>query len=94
MGFQVAVVVGAPLLIAAVVGQTLDERFGTAPNLALVTMLLGLVLAGLGMFLIIRRYLALNPAQPTSEAAREAGRRWEREIQERERKREAGEEGE
>lgn len=94
MGFQVAVVVGGPLLIAAVVGQNLDERFGTAPNLALVTMLLGLVLAGLGMFLIIRRYLAANPAQPTSEAAREAGRRWEREIQERERKREAGEEGE
>ncbi len=94
MGFQVAVVVGGPLLVAAVIGQKLDERFGTTPNLALVTMLAGLVVAGLGMFVIIRRYIALNPVPPTSEAAREAGRRWEREIQERERKKETGEESE
>jgi F0F1-type ATP synthase assembly protein I len=94
MGFQVAVVVGGPLFVAAVVGQKLDERFGTAPTLGLVSILVGLVVAGLGMFLIIKRYLALNPAQPTSDAAREAGRRWEREIAERERKKESGEEGE
>jgi F0F1-type ATP synthase assembly protein I len=89
MGFQVAVVVGGPLLIAAYVGQRLDEQFGTAPNLALVT-----ILVGLGMFLIIRRYIANNPTPPTSDAAREAGRRWEREIQEQERKKESGEESE
>jgi hypothetical protein len=40
----------------------------------------------------LRRYLAANPDQPASEEAREAGRAWEREIRERERKREAGEE--
>jgi putative F0F1-ATPase subunit (Ca2+/Mg2+ transporter) len=94
MGFQVAVVVGGPLFVAAVVGQKLDERFGTAPTLGLVSILVGLAVAGLGMFLIIKRYLALNPAQPTSDAAREAGRRWEREIAERERKKESGEENE
>jgi F0F1-type ATP synthase assembly protein I len=92
MGFQVAVVVGGPLLAAAYIGQKLDEQFGTAPNLALVTILVGLAVAGLGMFLIIRRYIARNPLPPTSDAAREAGRRWEREIQEREQKKESGEE--
>ena len=94
MGFQVAVVVGGPLLAAAYIGQRLDEQFGTAPNLALVTILAGLAVAGLGMFLIIRRYIERNPLPPTSDAAREAGRRWEREIQEREQKKEAGEESE
>ncbi len=94
MGFQVAIVVGGPLLIAAYVGQKLDEQFGTAPSLALVTILVGLAVAGLGMFVVIRRYIARNPVPPTSDAAREAGRRWEREIQEREQKKESGEENE
>lgn len=92
MGFQVAVVVGGPLLAAAIIGQKLDERFGTAPNLGLLSILLGLALAGLGMFLVIKRYLDANPQQPVTDAAREAGRRWEREIAERERKKETGEE--
>lgn len=94
MGFQVAVVVGGPLLVAAYVGQRLDEQFGTAPTLALVSILVGLAVAGLGMFLIIRRYIARNPVPPTSDAAREAGKRWDREIQEREHKKESGEESE
>lgn len=94
MGFQVAVVVGGPLLVAAYVGQRLDEQFGTAPTLALVSILVGLAVAGLGMFLIIRRYIARNPVPPTSDAAREAGRRWDREIQDREQKKESSEESE
>lgn len=94
MGFQVAVVVGGPLLIAAVVGQKLDERFGTAPNLGLVSILVGLAIAGLGMFFVIKRYLAANPPEPVTDAARKAGQRWEREIAERERKKETGEEDE
>lgn len=94
MGFQVAVVVGGPLLIAAYVGQRLDEQFGADPSRALVAILVGLAVAGLGMFLIIRRYIARNPTPPTTDAAREAGRRWEREIQEREQKKESGEESE
>ena len=55
MGFQVAVVVGGPLLIAAYVGQKLDEQYGTAPTLGLVAILVGLAVAGLGMFFIIKR---------------------------------------
>ena len=92
MGFQVAVVVGGPLLIAAVVGQRLDEAFGTAPNLGLLSILVGLAIAGLGMFLVLKRYIAANPQEPVTDAAREAGRRWEREIAERERKKESDEE--
>jgi F0F1-type ATP synthase assembly protein I len=94
MGFQVAVVVGAPLLVAAVIGQKLDERFGTAPNLGLVSILVGLAVAGLGMYAVIKRYIDANPQQPVSDAAREAGRKWEREIAEQERKKEVGEENE
>jgi F0F1-type ATP synthase assembly protein I len=94
MGFQVAVVVGGPLLIAAVLGQKLDERFGTAPTLGLVSILVGLAIAGFGMYVVIKRYLDANPQQPVSDAAREAGRKWEREIAEQERKKEAGEEDE
>jgi F0F1-type ATP synthase assembly protein I len=94
MGFQVAVVVGAPLLVAAVVGQKLDEQFGTTPNLGLVSILVGLAVAGLGMYVVIKRYIDANPQQPVSDAAREAGRKWEREIAEQERKKESGEENE
>jgi hypothetical protein len=62
--------------------------------LGLVAILVGLAVAGLGMFVIIRRYIARNPTPPTSEAAREAGRRWERDIQDQEKKKESGEESE
>lgn len=94
MGFQVAVVVGGPLLVGAIVGQKLDERFGTTPNLGLASILVALVVAGLGMYAVIKRYLDANPQQPVSDAAREAGRKWERETLEQERKKEAGEENE
>ena len=92
MGVQVAVVVGGPLLVAAYLGEALDRQLGTAPSLALVSILLGLAVAGAGMFLVIRRHIKLNPVPPTSDAARQAGRRWQREIEERERRKEAGEE--
>ena len=94
MGFQVAVVVGAPLLVGAIVGQKLDEQFWTTPTLGLVAILVGLAVAGLGMYVVIKRYIDRNPQQPVSDAAREAGRKWEREITEQERKKEAGEENE
>ena len=94
MGFQVAVVVGGPLLIAAYVGQKLDEAYGTTPNLGLVSILVGLAVAGLGMWWVIKRYIDANPQRPVTDAAREAGRKWEREIQETERKKEQGEENE
>lgn len=87
-----AVVVGGPLLVAAYVGDALDRQLGTTPWLGLVSILVGLTVAGALMFAVIRRYIRLNPVPPTSDAARQAGRRWEREIEERERHREAGEE--
>ena len=84
--------VAVPLLAAAYVGDALDRRFGTTPWLGLVAILVGLAIAGAGVFLVLRRYVQLNPVPPTSEAAREAGKRWQREIEERERRRESGEE--
>jgi len=84
-------VVGVPLLAAAWIGDTLDRNLGTTPTLGLISILAGLVVAGLGTFLVLRRYLAANPDRPVSESARSAGRAWEREIQDRERKRDAGE---
>ena len=94
IGFQIAIVVGIPLLVAAFVGDTLDRQLGTAPALGLLSILVGLGVAGVGMFYVLRRYLAANSDQPVSEKAREAGRAWDREIADRERKREAGEEDE
>jgi F0F1-type ATP synthase assembly protein I len=94
IGFQIAVVVGIPLLAAAFIGDSLDRQLGTTPTLGLVSILVGLAVAGLGTFFVLRRYLAANPDQPVSDKAREAGRAWDREIQERERKREVGEEDE
>lgn len=94
IGFQIAIVVGIPLLAAAFIGDSLDRQLGTTPTLGLVSILLGLAIAGLGAFLVLRRYLAANPDEPVSDKARQAGRAWDREIQDRERKREAGEEDE
>lgn len=94
IGFQVAIVVGIPLLAGAFVGDALDRQLGTTPTLGLVSILAGLAVAGVGAFFVLRRYLAANPDEPVSEKAREAGRAWEREIQERERKRETGEKDE
>lgn len=91
MGFQVALVVGGPLLIAAYVGQKLDETYGTTPTLGLVSILVGMAIAGLGMYLVIKRYIDANPQKPVTDAARKAGRAWDREIAEQERKKEAGE---
>jgi F0F1-type ATP synthase assembly protein I len=94
VGFQIAVVVGGPLLLAAYAGDILDRRFGTTPYLGLAAILLGLGVAAAGAFLVIRRYARLNPAAPVSDAARKAGERWEAELRERERRKEAGEDDE
>lgn len=91
IGFQIAFVVGVPLLVAAFIGDALDRQLGTAPTLGLVSILLGLAIAALGTFFVLRRYLAANPDKPVSEKARSAGQAWQREIEERERRREEGE---
>lgn len=87
ISWQVAVAVGLPLFGAAWLSQQITQDVAGQ----LIVMTLGLVIAGAGMYGVIRRYLAAHPAVPTSEAARRAGQAWEREIAERERKKESQE---
>lgn len=87
ISWQVAIAVAVPLFGAAWLSQNLTHDTGGQ----LAIMLGGLTLAGVGMFIVIRRFIALNPAVPTSDAAREAGQRWDREIEEDRRKKEADE---
>ncbi len=88
ISWQVAVAVGVPLFAAAWLSQQVTQD--TA--LQLVVVLAGLVVAGGGMYLVIRGYMAAHPVPPTTEAARDAGRRWEREVEDRARKKEADKE--
>lgn len=85
--WQIAAAVAAPLLGAAWLSQSVTSDTGA--QLAIV--MAGLVVAGLGMYAVLRRYLARNPDRPVTERAREAGRKWEAEVREAERKRETGE---
>jgi len=85
ISWQVAVAVGVPLFAAAWLSQQVTQD--TA--LQLVVVMGGLVVAGAGMYLVIRRYMAAHPVPPTTEQAREAGLRWEREIEAERRKKEA-----
>lgn len=87
VGWQVAAAVAVPLFVAAWVSQQVTQD----TSVQLLIVLAGLAVAGLGMYGVIRRYMQRNPIGPTTEAAREAGRKWEREIDERARKKEAGE---
>ena len=67
---------------------------GTSPIGLLGLIFLGMVIAGVGVGLLIRRYADANPIKPSTERAREAGRRWTAEIQEQERRREADDDAE
>ncbi len=88
---QVGFIIAVPIAIGAWLGLQIDRGAGTSPIGLLGLIFLGMVIAGLGVGMLIRRYAEENPIQPSTERAREAGRRWEAEIQERERRREAGE---
>ena len=87
VGWQVAAAVAVPLFAAAWLSQQVTQD----TSVQLLIVLAGLAVAGVGMYGVIRRYLASNPVPPTTEAARDAGRKWEREIEERARKKEVGE---
>ena len=93
MGLQVAVAIGLPLLVGTFGGDAVDKAFGSGPWGLLVGILLGLVVGGLALFGVLRRYLSQPVGQPT-DRARAAGQRWDAEIQERERRRETGEDTE
>ncbi|TMG55445.1 MAG: AtpZ/AtpI family protein [Chloroflexi bacterium] len=88
---QVGIMVAVPIVVGAWLGQKLDESAGTAPWGLLGLTFLGMAIAGIGIAYMIRRYMNENPVGPVSERAREAGRRWQAEIDERERRRDAGE---
>ncbi len=91
---QVGFIIAVPIAIGAWLGLQIDRAAGTSPIGLLGLIFLGMVIAGVGVGLLIRRYADANPIKPSTERAREAGRRWTAEIQEQERRREAGDDAE
>jgi F0F1-type ATP synthase assembly protein I len=85
---QVGLTIAVPIALGAWLGLKLDERAGTSPWGLLGLIFAGMVIAGAGVVVLIKRYSEDNPVRPSTEAAREAGRRWERDIAEQERRRE------
>ena len=89
---QVGLIIAVPIAVAAWLGAKLDESAGTSPWGLLGAIFVGMAIAGAGVAVLIKRFSDDNPTAVSSERAREAGRRWDAEIKERERKREQGEE--
>ncbi|HUG55600.1 MAG TPA: AtpZ/AtpI family protein [Candidatus Limnocylindrales bacterium] len=89
---QVGLVIAVPIALGAWLGLKLDEFAGTSPWGLLGSIFAGAVVAAGGVAVLIKRYAEENPVRPSTQRAREAGRRWDAEIRERERKREAEEE--
>ena len=87
---QVGFIIAIPVGIGAWLGLQIDRAAGTSPIALLGLIFLGMVIAGVGVAMLIRRYAEENPIGPVTERAREAGRRWEAEIREREAQREVG----
>lgn len=88
---QVGLVIAIPIALGAWLGLKLDEATGTSPWGLLGLIFAGVVIAGFGVAALVKRFSDDNPATASTERAREAGRRWDSEIRERERKRELGE---
>ena len=89
---QVGIVIAVPIALGAWLGLQVDEAAGTSPWGLLASIFAGMVVAGVGVWRLIARYTEDNPIVPSTERAREAGRKWEAEIAERERQREEGQE--
>jgi predicted exporter len=83
ISWRIAFAVGVPLFLAAYVTTRLDPSAPSWQSLAVI--LVGLAVAGLGMFFVLRGLIAGTPQ--VSEAARAAGRKWEAEAREEERQR-------
>lgn len=88
---QVGFIIAVPIAIGAWLGLQIDRAAGTSPIWLLGLIFVGMAIAGAGIGVLIKRYADENPIEPSTERAREAGRQWEAEIRERERRREAGE---
>ena len=85
---QVGLTIAVPIALGAWLGLKLDQALGTSPWGLLGLIFVGMAAAGGGVALLIKRYAEENPVQPSSERAREAGRAWQREIDEEQRRRE------
>jgi len=85
ISWRIAAAVGIPLFAAAYLTTRLDPT--APPWLSLIVILVGLLVAGVGMYLVLRSLISEPPV--VTDAARKAGRRWEAEIQDEERRREA-----
>jgi len=87
---QVGFIIAVPIALGAWLGLKLDERAGTSPWGLLGLIFVGMAIAGGGVALLIKRYAEENPVKPSTERAREAGRRWTAEIEQEERDRKTG----
>lgn len=91
---QVGITIAVPIALGAWLGLKLDQAAGTSPWGLLGLIFVGMAIAGLGVWALIKRFAEDNPIRPSTERARVAGRKWEAEVAERERKREMGEDTE
>ena len=82
---QVGLIIAIPIALGAWLGLKLDEALGISPWGLLGLIFVGMAIASLGVGLLIKRFAEANPVTGASERAREAGRRWQAEIDERER---------
>ncbi len=89
---QVGITIAVPIAVGAWLGLKLDEAAGTTPWGLLGLIFVGMAIAGVGVWWLIKRFAEENPIAPSTERARRAGRAWDAEIAERERKREMGKE--
>jgi putative F0F1-ATPase subunit (Ca2+/Mg2+ transporter) len=87
---QVGITIAVPIALGAWLGLKLDEAAGTSPWGLLGLIFVGMILAGAGVWMQIKRFTAEFPSGPVTERAREAGRRWRAEDEEAEREREEG----
>ena len=86
---QVGLTIAVPIALGAWLGVKLDAALGTSPWGLLGLIFVGMAAAGGGVALLIKRYADDNPITPSSERAREAGRKWQAEVDEAERARES-----
>ena len=85
---QVGLTIAVPIALGAWLGVKLDAALGTSPWGLLGLIFVGMAAAGGGVALLIKRYTDENPITPSSERAREAGRKWQAEVDEAERSKE------
>jgi F0F1-type ATP synthase assembly protein I len=84
---QVGLIIAVPIALGAWLGLKLDAALGTSPWGLLGLTFVGMAAAGGGVVVLIKRYAEENPVTPSSDRAREAGRKWQADTAEEERRR-------